>query len=106
MDMSVTSVEEMAREFGETLFIRGFSQGLLKNFKPYQSTDLVVGSNAVTGIVLGGELLFQFQDCLIVNAIGDQFFVPANTYYQISAGVRGAQFLIAEHRSALRVLDI
>ena len=106
MDTSVNSIEAMAKEFGETLFVRGFSRSVLKDFKPYQSTDLIVGSNAVTGIVLGGELLFQFQDCLIVNAIGDQFFVPANTYYQVTAGVQGAQFLIAEHKSAFRVLDI
>jgi hypothetical protein len=105
MDTSVTSIEAMAREFGETLFERGFSKGIFHEFKPYQSTDVIVGNDAVTGIVLAGELLFQFQDCLIINAIGDLFFVPANTYYQVTAGLQGAQFLLAKHRSPLQVLE-
>ena len=97
MDSSVTSIEAMAREFGETLFQRGFSKGALHEFRPYQTTDVLCATHAVIGVVLNGELLFQFQDCLIINGIGDQFFVPANTHYQVTAGSEGAQFLYAKH---------
>jgi ethanolamine utilization protein EutQ (cupin superfamily) len=100
MDTSVTSVEAMAREFGETLFQRGFSKGIFEEFKPYQTTDVLLATHAVIGLVLNGELLFQFQDCLIINGVGDQFFVPANTHYQITASRDGAQFLLAKHSNS------
>ena len=104
MDTSATSIEAMAREFGETLFERGFPKGIFHEFKPYQATDVLVASQAVIGIVLKGELLFQFQDCLIINAVGDQFFVPANTHYQVTAGRDGAQFLISKYcKTSIRV---
>ena len=99
MDTSVTSIEAMAREFGETLFERGFTKGIFHEFKPYQATDVLLASHAVIGVVLNGELLFQFQDCLIINSDGDQFFVPANTYYQVTAGEHGAQFLLAKYQN-------
>lgn len=105
MDTSVTSIEAMAREFGETLFERGFSKGIFYEFKPYQATDVLLSTHAVIGVVLNGELLFQFQDCLIINGIGDQFFVPANTHYQITAGCEGAQFLYAKHSNPLVVIS-
>ena len=104
MDTSVTLIEAMAREFGETLFERGFSKGIFHEFKPYQATDVLLSNHAVIGLVLKGELLFQFQDCLIINTAGDQFFVPANIYYQVTAGEKGAQFLLAKYQSAERVL--
>jgi hypothetical protein len=104
MDTSVTSIEAMAREFGKTLYERGFSKGLFHEFRPYQPTDVLVAAQAVIGIILRGELLIQFQDCLIINAVGDQFFVPANTHYQVTAGEHGAQFLLAKYQSAERVL--
>ena len=104
MDTSATSIEAMAREFGETLFERGFPKGIFHEFKPYQATDVLLSTHAVIGVVLNGELLFQFQDCLIINGIGDQFFVPANTHYQVTAGEHGAQFLLAKYQSAERVL--
>ena len=97
MDSSVTSIEAMAREFGETLFQRGFSKVIFHEFRPYQTTDVLLATHAVIGVVLNGELLFQFQDCLIINGIGDHFFVPANTHYQVTAGSEGAQFLYAKH---------
>jgi hypothetical protein len=104
MDTSVTSVEEMAREFGETLFKRGFSKVSFREFKPYQATDVLLATHAVVGLVLSGELLFQFQECLIINGVGDQFFVPANTHYQVTAGKDGAQFLFAKHcKSSLAI---
>jgi len=46
------------------------------------------------GIVLNGELLFQFQDCLVTNEWVINF-IPANTYYSVTAGQQGAQFLFA-----------
>jgi len=105
MDSSVTSIEAMAREFGETLFDRGFSKVIFYEFKPYQTTDVLFVTRAVIGVVLNGELLFQFQDSLIINGIGDQFFVPANTHYQITAGCEGAQFLYAKHSNPLVVIS-
>ena len=105
MDTSVTSVEAMAREFGETLFQRGFSKGIFQEFKSYQTTDVLLATHAVIGVVLNGELLFQFQDCLIINGVGDQFFVPANTHYQVTAGQDGAQFLFAKHCKSSLVMS-
>ena len=83
---------------------RRFSKGIFHEFKPYQATDVLLATHAVIGVVLKGELLFQVQDCLIINGIGDQFFVPANTHYQVTAGEHGAQFLLAKYQSAERVL--
>jgi ethanolamine utilization protein EutQ (cupin superfamily) len=105
MDTSVTSIEAMAREFGETLFERGFSKGIFHEFRSYQTTDVLLATHAVIGVVLNGELLFQFQDCLIINGIGDQFFVPANTHYQVTAGREGAQFLYAKHCNSVVVIS-
>jgi ethanolamine utilization protein EutQ (cupin superfamily) len=104
MDTSVTSVEAMAREFGETLFQLGFSKGIFQEFKPFQTTDVLLATHALIGVVLKGELLFQFQDCLIINGVGDQFFVPANTHYQVTAGRDGAQFLYANHCNPVAVI--
>jgi ethanolamine utilization protein EutQ (cupin superfamily) len=95
MDTSIISIESRAKEFGETLFERGFSKGILMEFKHYQATEVLLAEKAIMGIVLNGELLFQFQDCLVTNEVGDQFFIPANTYYQVTAGQQGAQFLFA-----------
>ena len=105
MDTSVNSIEAMAREFGETLFERGFSKGIFHELRPYQTTDVLLATQAVIGVVLNGELLFQFQDCLIINGIGDQFFVPANTHYQVTAGREGAQFLYAKHCNSVVVIS-
>jgi ethanolamine utilization protein EutQ (cupin superfamily) len=104
MDTSVTSIEAMAREFGETLFQRGFFKGIFQEFKPFQTTDVLLATHALIGVVLKGELLFQFQDCLIINGVGDQFFVPANTHYQVTAGRDGAQFLYANHCNPVAVI--
>jgi len=52
MDTSVTSIEAMAREFGETLFERGFSKGIFHEFRPYQTTDVLLATHAVIGVVL------------------------------------------------------
>lgn len=105
MDTSVISIEAMAREFGETLFERGFTKGIFREFKPYQTTDVLISEKAVIGIVLSGDLLFQFQDCLIINNSGDQFFVPTNTYYQLTAGEQGVRFLYSTQRTSERALE-
>jgi len=100
MDTSVISIEALAKEFGHSLFERGFSSGVLRSLKPQQCSGVLESEHAVLGLVLSGELLIELPECLLLNGVGDEFFLPPNTYFQATAGEQGAQFLFAK-RSGL-----
>jgi hypothetical protein len=98
MDTSVSSLQETVRRFGFSLFGRGFTKATHHVFLPHQSSGLHQASEALLGLVLMGEMAVEFPDCQIINGMGDEFFIPAQVYYQLSAGPTGVQFLCAKAR--------
>jgi hypothetical protein len=103
MDTSVFSIEALAKEFGHSLFERGFSRGVLRTLKPQQCSGVLETEHAVIGLVLSGELLIELPECLLLNGVGDEFFLPPNIYFQATAGELGAQYLFAKRREIATV---
>jgi hypothetical protein len=52
----------------------------------------------VFGLALLGELLIEFSKSQWVIDMGTEFFLPANAYFQATAGEQGAHFLFARQR--------
>jgi len=101
MDMSVISIESLAKNFSQTLSSRGFYKGSLRQFLPYQSSGVLQINREVIGLVLLGDLLIQYSDSLRVIEMGTEFFLPPNVYFQATAGEHGAHFLFARKRMNL-----
>jgi hypothetical protein len=55
----------------------------------------------VVGLVVAGELALEFYESSQSFGIGEEFTLPANTYFQVTAGDEGAQLLIAKKRAHL-----
>jgi len=51
MDMSVISIEALAKEFGQSLYERGFSRGVLRSLNPQQCSGVLETEHALLGLV-------------------------------------------------------
>jgi hypothetical protein len=98
MDASVISIEELAKKFRQSLFQRGFSRASLSVLRPCQNSGLLTSDLAGLGLILAGDLMINLAEARVIYGAGDEFFIPAQTYYQATGGEFGTQFLFAKQR--------
>jgi len=98
MDNSVISIEMLARFFNHSLRIRGFTRAIHREMNPSQCSSLVQQHFVVLGLVVAGELELELSEAHLIYGVGEEFMIPANTYFQATAGHNGAQLLLAKKR--------
>ena len=52
-------------------------------------------------MVVAGELMLEFYEASLSFGIGEEFTLPANTFFQVTAGDDGAHLLLAKKRTHL-----
>jgi hypothetical protein len=64
----------------------------------YQNSGLLTSDLAGLGLILAGDLMINLAEVQVIYGAGDEFFIPAQTYYQATGGEFGTQFLFAKQR--------
>jgi hypothetical protein len=98
MDNSVSSIEMLARLFNLSLRKRGFTRAIHREMGPCQTSGLLQQSFGVLGLVVAGEIEFVMSEAHEIYGAGEEFTIPANTYFQATAGHNGTHLLIAKKR--------
>ena len=101
MDNSVISIEMLARFFNHSLRIRGFTRAIHREMNPSQCSSLLQQHFVVLGLVVAGELELELSEAHLIYGVGEEFMIPANTYFQATAGHTGVRLLFARQRSHL-----
>ena len=101
MDNSVSSIELLARLFNHSLRKRGFTRTIHKGMNPSECSGIVHQDVGVVGLVVTGEMTLEFYEASQSYCIGEEFTLPANTYFQVTAGDDGAHLLLAKKRTYL-----
>ncbi len=101
MDNSVSSIELLARLFNQSLRKRGFTRAIHRAMNPSECTGIMYQDFGVVGLVVAGELALEFYESSQSHGTGEEFTLPANIYFQATAGDDGAQLLIAKKRAHL-----
>ena len=101
MDNSVSSIELLARLFNHSLNKRGFTRTIHKAMNPSECSGIIHLDVGVVGLVVAGELTLEFYEASQSLGTGEEFTLPANTYFQVTAGDDGAHLLLAKKRTPL-----
>jgi hypothetical protein len=101
MDNSVSSIELLARLFNHSLRKRGFTRTIHKAMNPSECSGIIHLDVGVVGLVVAGELTLEFYEASQSLGIGEEFTLPANNYFQVTAGDDGAHLLLAKKRTPL-----
>ena len=101
MDNSVSSIELLTRLFNQSLRKRGFTRAIHRAMNPSECTGIMYQDFGVVGLVVAGELALEFYESSQSHGTGEEFTLPANTYFQATAGDDGAHLLIAKKRAHL-----
>ena len=101
MDDSVISIEMLTHFFNNSLRKRGFTRAIHREMNPSQCSSLVQQHFVVLGLVVAGELELEFSEVHQIYGVGEEFMIPANTYFQATAGHTGVRLLFARQRSHL-----
>ena len=101
MDNSVISIEMLARFFNNSLRKRGFTRAIYWEMNPSQCSSLLQQHFVVLGLVVAGELELEISEVHQIYGVGEEFMIPANTYFQATATDNGAQLLLAKKRMLL-----
>ena len=98
MNTTDRSIESVTLNYSKSLLERGFSKGHLRTFKPFHSTGLCFTNRIILGLVISGNL--EVQTSLSVNHFvsDEEFLLPANLNFQVSAGVLGAVMFVARQK--------
>jgi hypothetical protein len=68
---------------------------------PCECSGIILLDVGVVGLVVAGELMLEFYEASQSLGIGEEFTLPANTYFQVTAGNGGAHLLLAKKRTYL-----
>ena len=101
MDNSVISIEMLARFFNNSLRKRGFTRAIYWEMNPSQCSSLLQQHFVVLGLVVAGELELELSEVHQIYGVGEEFVIPANTYFQATAGHNGVRILLARRRTHL-----
>ena len=101
MDNSVSSIELLSRLFNLSLRKRGFTRTIHKAMNPSECSGIIHLDVGVVGLVVAGELMLEFYEASQSFGIGEEFTLPANTYFQVKAGDDGTHLLLAKKRTHL-----
>ena len=98
MNTTDRSIESVTLNYSKSLLERGFSKGHLRTLKPFHSTGLCFTNRIILGLVISGNL--EVQTSLSVNHFvsDEEFLLPANLHFQVSAGVLGAVMFVARQK--------
>ena len=66
---------------------------------PNQGSGLLQQHFGVLGLVVAGDFVLSLPETEQIFSAGEEFIIPANTYFQAVAGHNGAQLLIAKPRT-------
>lgn len=101
MDSSLTSIETLAHQFNASLRKRGFTRAIYREMLPNQCSGMLYQSFGVLGLIVAGEVAFEFYEASQLFGLGEEFTIPADTYFQATASHTGAQLLLAKKRMLL-----
>ena len=101
MDNSVSSIELLSRLFNLSLRKRGFTRTIHKAMNPSECSGIIHLDVGVVGLVVAGELTLEFYEASQSLGTGEEFTLPANTYFQATSGHTGVRLLFARQRSHL-----
>lgn len=98
MSVNCNSIELLSASYSKSLVERGFHKGNLRTLKPCQSTGIAYTNRIILGMVLVGKL--EVQTAVGVHSFekNDEFMLPANLYFQVSAGMSGATICFARQK--------
>lgn len=98
MSVNCNSIDLMSASYSKSLVERGFHKGNLRTLKPCQSTGIAYTSRIILGMVLLGKL--EVQTAVGVHSFlkNEEFMLPANLYFQVSAGLNGATIYFARQK--------
>jgi len=101
MDFSVTPIETLAHQFNASLRKRGFTRAICREKLPNQFSGMLYQNFGVLGLIVAGEVAFEFYEASQLLGLGEEFTIPANTYFQATASHNGAKLLLAKKRMSL-----
>ncbi len=104
MNTAVRSIESVAENYSKSLLERGFNKGNLRTIKPFHTTGLCFTNRIILGLVISGNL--EVQTSLSVNHFvsDEEFLLPANLHFQVSAGILGAVIFFARQKFTKKFL--
>lgn len=91
----------LARLFNHSLRNRGFTRAIHREMYAGQSSGMQQHHFGVLGLVVAGELELELAEAHQTLGIGEEFTIPANIYFQATAGHSGAQLLLAKKRNLI-----
>lgn len=98
MRSSKTTIDPIISNYSQSLVERGFHKGKLKTLKPCQSTGIAYTNRIILGIIINGNLEVQTALGIQNFVASEEFLLPANLYFQVSAGLRGASIFFARQK--------
>ena len=104
MDNSVSSIEMLACRFNLSLRKRGFTRAIHRQLNPGHSSCLLQQPFGVIGLVVAGEFELEISEAHEFYGTGMEFTIPANIYFEATAGINGTQLLIAKKRILLNLV--
>jgi hypothetical protein len=99
MDNSVSSIDMLARLFNYSLRKRGFTRSIHREMTSGQSTGLLQHNFGLLALVVSGEVEVLQAENQQIYSTGEEFMIPANTYFQVIAGCHGVRVLLAKKRT-------
>lgn len=98
MKVQKTNVSKMISDYSKSLIERGFQKGSFRTLKPFQSTCLEHTDRIILGVVVTGNLEIQTALGTQKFKLEEEFLLPANLYFQVSAGLNGATIFFGKQK--------
>ncbi len=98
MKVQKTNVSKMISDYSKSLIERGFQKGSFRTLKPFQSTCLEHTDRIILGVVVTGDLEIQTALGTQKFKLEEEFLLPANLYFQVSAGLKGATIFFGKQK--------
>lgn len=101
MEYFETSISMLTLIFNHSLHRRGFTRSIHLEMLPNQESGIQKNHFALLGIVLAGEIELEYAEVILALGQGEEFKIPANTFFQVKVGQTGAQILVARKRHTI-----
>jgi len=93
-----TNLSKLISNYSTSLIERGFHRGNLRTLKPFQSTCIQHTDRIILGMVLTGNLEIQTASGTYRFQLEEEFLLPANLHFQVSAGLNGATIFLGKQK--------
>ena len=98
MTAQKTNLSKLISDYSSSLIERGFHKGILRTLKPFQSTCLQHTDRIILGMVVTGNLEIQTALGIYKFQLEEEFLLPANLHFQVSAGLNGATIFLGKQK--------